>query len=244
MLKALHQDSQWICLTHASSDIDIPEIAELLAAINNFDQTLKDDRRSLVKKGQLFGKTIVAKQPRDKNRRHWSRLLSLVLNAEARKTFLTLCEFNNKGIESLVPICVLEKRAWGCVVDSWLLYDYREGRQSDVTMLEQVVEQLKKLHSFGYRHGDPNFGNFMIDQDGHFFLIDCKGRSKAGHYGECYDFMLLSDRNEGVSEEDVQQLVTYNHLSLGYWLARLYRAYIQGRSSLKKVLGRRRSKNQ
>ena len=231
----------WRCYVADSNTELIPSVDELLGLIEKFPKVLKDDRRSLVKLGEINGVQLVAKQPRDKNKRRWARALTLFGAGEARKTFTTLLEFKNKGIESLTPFCLLEKRKLGMVVDSWLLYNYREGRESDKTCLAQIIGLLKKLHSNGYQHGDPNFGNFLVSPNGDIFLIDCKGKSRSGRFSDYYDFMLLGRGKLTVQE--IEAAVAMDKKSFSYRLAKLYQAYIGFRSSYKKKVGRKRSKS-
>jgi len=236
-LKKAYQDNAWCCYVSAKSDVVLPKIDELFLLIDSFPKTLKDDRRSLVKLGKLSEFIVVAKQPKDKNRRKWIQFLSLFGAAEARKTFLTLLEFQLKGIESLQPLCLLEKRKLGMVVDSWLLYEYREGSVSNESHIPQIIDQLKLLHKHGYQHEDPNFGNFMLDESGNMFLIDCKGKARSGYFSDCYDFMLLN--RVGLSDVQIHELVDMNTHSIGYWLARLYQGYIRTRTALKvKIKGK------
>lgn len=242
MLKVLQSIDDWCCWVDDKSVIELPPIHQLLTQIDAFTMVLKDDRRSLVVTGELFGRTIVAKQPRDKNRRAWSRLLSRWRDAEAKKTLRTLLEFQQHGIASVTPICVLEKRRNKQVIDSWLLYEFRDGSMCTADDLPSVVAQLRKLHDCGYQHEDPNLGNFMLSKHNEIFLIDCKGNAKRGRFGAYYDFMLLSQRNSEVSEADVEALVVFNRAHVGYWLARAYSQYKSGRTALKERLKRRRSK--
>lgn len=243
MLVEQLRDGAWSCFTEDGTSLSVLSITELLDTIDGFSVTLKDDRRSLVKKGQLIGRSVVAKQPRDKNRRQWARILSFFFPAEARKTFITLTEFKRKGIDSLTPLCVLEKRRSGMVVDSWLLYEFRDGVRSDATSLPEIVKQLTHLHQQGYRHDDPNFGNFMVAPNGDMFLIDCKGKSRVGNFSDYYDFMLLRERNKGLTAGQVDELVTMNTLSFGYYLAVLYSGYKTTRTVIKKKLGKKRTKD-
>jgi len=242
ILKEHSKAGSWRCYV-ASSNAELAlNINQLLGLIDEFPETLKDDRRSLVKLGEIGGVKLIAKQPRDKNKRKWARFLTLFGLGEARKTFTTLLEFENKGIESLTPFCLLEQSQLGMVVDSWLVYHYREGRKSNRGDLVEIVKLLKKLHSNGYQHGDPNFGNFIVSDNGEMFLIDCKGKSRSGEFSDYYDFMLL-ERGEFTAKE-IEAVVDIDKMSFGYSLAKLYRAYINLRSSYKKKVGRKRSKSE
>jgi hypothetical protein len=242
MLKLSQSEGSWNCYVGESSSIQLPSIQALINNIEEFPDSLKDDRRSLVKKGTLSETVVVAKQPRDKNRRKWARFLSIFRDAEAKKTLKSLLQFQQLGIESVKPICVLEKRRNMQVVDSWLIYEFRQGRPSTISSLPEVVTQLTKLHKNGFRHEDPNFGNFLIGSDEVMFLIDCKGKPKGGSFGAYYDFMLLSLRNDGVSSEQVDALIEVDITSAGYQFAKAYAGYISARTTLKQRLGRRKSK--
>jgi len=205
--KSAKSNSQWQVhsanklLQHISAD-------ELLDGIAKFSKTLKDDKRSLVKLGELKGIKTIAKKPRDKNRRKWSRLLSLVRDGEAKKSAKTLLEFERLGIPSVRPLAVLEKRQFGMIIDSWFIYEYRDG------------EPVKLLL------------NFLSDGE-QVFLIDCKGRPRIGRFSDYYDYFLLSDRNAEINDSDIDAWVDFDKSSFAYRLASLYRGYKSTRTKLK-----------
>jgi len=238
-------EAPWCCYLNAEHELPVSDIQILLQQITELPTTLKDDRRSLVKKGALLGKTVVAKKPRHKLRKRWAQLLSMLFDGETKKTFNALMEFNNQGIPSIEPLLALEKREFGRVTDSWLVYEFREGQPCGAESLSEVVDTLHHLHKQGYRHDDPNFGNFIRDPNGSMFLIDFKGRARAGSFSDYYDFILLSNINQGVvTPAEVETLVNFNKASFGYWLARAYSAYKTGRTHLKLLLRRKRSKEE
>lgn len=237
--------AHWCCYLDSEQALTLPDITELLAQISCLPNTLKDDRRSLVKQGSMLGKTVVAKQPRDKLRKKWSRALSLITNAETKKTFISLIEFKQKDINSVQPLFALEKRAFGMVTDSWLVYEFRDGQPCQADSLPEIVSVLQDIHAKGYRHDDPNFGNFMRAQDGSIFLIDFKGRARAGSFSDYYDFILLSKINaDSISSTQVEQLVEFNRASFGYFLSRAYLSYKTTRTRLKELFRRRRNKKE
>lgn len=242
--RLLQREAAWDCFVTAQNSPDLPSIENIFEAINQFPKVLKDDRRSLVKQGSLLGMQVIAKQPRDKNRRKWAQFLSMFRLAEARQTFESLISFKEQGIPSVDPICVLEKRVKRQVVDSWLIYQYRAGEPCDASSLPAMVGLLKALHANGYRHEDPTYGNFLIDPDGEMFLIDCKGKAKGGEFAAYYDYMMLSMNNPGISAEHVEALIEIDRWSPGYQLARLYRGYRNTRSRLKRRVGRYKSRDQ
>lgn len=225
--------SDWVCLFSDPETRNDSDVLDILTQIHAFPVTLKDDKRSLVKQGELFGKTVIAKQPRDKNRRKWIRALSLFRKSEVLSTQETLDNFERQGIESVKPICALEQRKLGFLVDSWLIYEFREGQTSNLDQLADILVMLKKLHENGYRHDDPNFGNFLVDSEQHLFLIDCKGKKRLGIFSDYYDFMLLSQRNEGIDFETLIKTVNINTDLWGYKLAQWYAAYKRKRTEFK-----------
>ena len=206
---------------------------KILQQLPELPRTLKDDKRSLVKQGTLFGKTIIAKQPRDKNRRLWIRVLSFFRASEALSAQQTLSQFAELGIESVSPLCVLEKRKFGCVIDSWIVYEFREGKESSLTELPDIITLLQQLHQNGFRHDDPNFGNFLIDSAGKLFLIDCKGKKRLGYFSDYYDFMLLSQRNEGIPFQELISRANINTSHFGFRLAEFYSSYKRKRTEFK-----------
>ena len=242
LIKEHSRYQQWHCYIEKNNKIDLPPIDQLLVKIEGFPNVLKDDRRSLVKLGELNQEKIIAKQPRDKNKRKWARILTLLTGqSEAQKAFCCLIDFKLKGIESLAPYCLLQKKQCGMVIDSYLLYYFREGQVSNKKHLPKIVTLLKKIHQHGYQHTDPHFDNFLTDENGELFLIDCKGKSRKGTFSDNYDFFLLLGRS-GFTENEIDTVVNLDKSSWGYRLAKCYMRYIKFRSNYKQKVGRKRSK--
>ena len=239
MLKLLERDGAWRCFVAHDCTYQIPDIADILKSIESWTDVIKDDKRSLVKSGKFLGIKVIAKQPVDKNRRKWSQFLSLLRDGEAFKTMKSLLRFKQFGISAVQPILVLEKRKAGLLKDSWLLYEYREGRPSSLQDIPEIIKQLKSLHKAGFRHDDPTLGNFMWDENNQMFLIDCKGRPRVGHFTDCFDYFLLQNNN-GLEMTDVEKIIPLNKLTFGYQLASLYFYYKRLRSRWKKWLRNRK----
>lgn len=243
MLKILKREQGWLCYGRIDQTLVHDSISELIDQFHAMPVTLKDDKRSFVKQGDLQGQLVVAKRPVDKNRRLWSRFLSLLRPGEAMQTLLTMLRFQELGIAAVSPIMVLEQRKLGFLVDSWLVYEFREGQPVDKSHLPGIVQLLKRLHQHGFRHDDPNYGNFLLDQNHDLFLIDCKGRKRVGTFTDNVDFYLLTARNPDVTEAEVQALAKASNNTLGYWLSRCYIGYKNLRNRVKLILrGKRSSK--
>jgi tRNA A-37 threonylcarbamoyl transferase component Bud32 len=224
-------------------------IPSILESIEQFPIVHKDGARSFVSQGQLFGLNVIAKQARDKHRRPSARFLSLIRDGEAKNAFVSLIKFKQLGIESVNPVCVLENRRFGMIIDSWLIYEFREGETSTKKNLPQIVDVLQKLHSNGFCHNDPVLGNFMVGPDGTLFLIDCVGRSRRGYYSDYLDIMTLAKNNKdaGIEREHVTRIVPIRYDGfqqwLGFQLANIYISYKSTRAKWKKKIKRNRVRN-
>ena len=232
MLKRLQRDGSWSCFVDNACPYEIPPIADILQTIDTWTDILKEDKRSLVKSGDFLGLKVVAKQPVDKNRRKWARFLSLIRDSEALKTMKSLSRFQEHEIPAVQPIIVLEKREGGVLKDSWLIYEYREGKPCSVKDLPEIIKLLRALHEAGFRHADPTLGNFMLDENNQMFLIDCKGKPRIGYLTDCFDYFLLQN-DWRLQDENIEKWVKFRKWSFGYQLARFYFGYKKLRSRWK-----------
>ncbi len=207
--------------------------AELLALTTRTGEVIKDDHRSMVKRLIVDGHGIAAKQPRDKNRRKWIRLLSLVRNSEVRHTLTTLSTLQREAVETVRPIAALEKRVWGMVVDSWLFYFYRTGKPCSREQLQLIIDVLQALHRAGFRHEDPHIENFLYDGE-KVFVIDCKGKPRLGKFSDYNDFLLMEQKTNGGL--DIIRRLNIDTSTPAYRLMRAYRRYRSIRYRLKTMV--------
>lgn len=246
MLIEAKKHGAWRCLCNQRQQnwvSSLPEIPELLDVLPNLPTTLKDNHRSLVMLGKLSGKKMVAKQPRDKNRRLWARTLSLIEQTESAQTLSTLERFHELGIPSVQPLFVLEKRVLGSVVDSWVSYEFRDGTPCQESCLPNIIELLRKMHNKGFRHNDPNLGNFLVDQSGEMFVLDSRGRQRTGNFSDANDFFLLKKINNTLTYFQVSDVDHLDPTSIGYKLASVYTNIKLARSFIKARIRKNRPKN-
>ena len=246
MLIELKKHGPWRCFCNPRQQDwvrDLAEIPELLRRLQSLPTTLKDNHRSLVRLGDLSGKQLVAKQPRDKNRRLWARILSYIEPTEASHTLLTLERFHELGIPSVQPLFVLEKYTLGAVVDSWVCYEYREGVPCDESHVSAIIEMLRKMHVMGFRHNDPNLGNFLIDDNGEMFLLDSRGRKRLGNFSDANDYFLFKKINKTLTDFQLSDVEHLDSTTLGYKLAYVYTKIKSARTSLKAKLRKARPRN-
>lgn len=246
MLIEVKKHGPWRCLCNPRQQQwveSLPDIPQLLHSMEDLKTTLKDNHRSLVKFGDLANKEVVVKQPRDKNRRLWARILSLFEHSEASQTLLSLERFHELGIPSVQPLFVLEKRVFGSVVDSWLSYEFREGSPCQEDCVPSIIELLKKIHSKGFRHNDPNLGNFLIGVDGEMFVLDSRGRKRSGNFSDANDYFLFKKINKTLVDFKVTDVSHLDNTTWGYKLASAYTKIRSVRSLLKEKIRKNRPKN-
>jgi len=250
--KVLVEDS-WSCLCDVeqhpgvvSALTKISNIPSLISQLQSLPHTLKDNHRSLVKRGPLalldFQSDVVAKRPVDKHKRKFSRFSSRFVAGEASATVENLARLKQAGIESVSPLFSLEKRLKGQIVDSWICYEYRQGSPCDERDLDDIVSFLRNMHEAGFRHGDPTWNNFLRDQNGVLFTIDTKAKPCRGAFHATHDFLLLQRAN-GLANLKVSSLMSSNRASIGYWLARLYFGFKTVRSTIRDKIKKNRPKN-
>lgn len=246
MLIRVKKSGAWHCLCNPRQQKwvqELPEIPQLLAALGSLPKTLKDNHRSLVMVGEVSGKRLIAKQPRDKNKRLWARALSYIEPTEAAQTLVTLERFHEVGISTVQPLFVLEKRFLGAVVDSWLCYEYRKGSPCNESYLPRIIEMLKNIHLAKFRHNDPNLGNFLVDESDEMFVLDSRGRKRTGNFSDANDFFLLKKINKTLINFEVRDVAHLNLSSFGYRLALVYNKIKLARSFIKNRVKKNRPKN-
>ena len=184
---------EWVGHWPSTANPALSNIGALLDLVERPGTVIKDDHRTFLKRVAFCGFDVAAKQPRDKNRRVWIRLLSLIRRSEVRFTLATLERLLHAGVPSVVPLAALERRRFGMVIDSWLFYRYREGVRCGEQELAEIIQVLNTLHRAGFRHQDPHFDNFLHDEN-EVFIVDIKGKRRWGKVSDYYDFMLLEQR--------------------------------------------------
>ncbi len=196
MTIASARDGKWIGYWPSDSEAVLAGVDVLRDLVAQPGTVLKDDHRSFLKRVQFSGIDIVAKQPRDKNRRLWIRVLTWFRRSEVRFTLDTLEALCRAEVPSVTPLAALEYRRLGMVLDSWLFYRYREGVRCGEAQYAEIVHVLNALHRAGLRHEDPHLDNFLYDGKA-VFVLDTKGKPRLGRVSDYYDYLLLQERTEG-----------------------------------------------
>lgn len=185
----------WAAKIHGLQDSAIPLFLE---RFRRPDHLLKDDRRSVV--GRLDQLPLaglgpgpwVCKRPRWHDQRLWNRMLSLVREGEMRRAFNAALHLERLGLATPRPVLCVERRRWGMLVESWLLYEFAPGEAIAEAQWPAVVEALKGLHQAGLRHGDPHLANWLSRGGGGVLMLDPGPRPLRPACADAeFDFILL-----------------------------------------------------
>lgn len=197
-------------------------------ACYNIERVLKNDQRSYVAIVNIDGEKYVLKKPIEKNRRKWQRFLSIFRGSASKREYENIQKINKLGFNGAIPYLVVEKKIGPCVVDSYLLYSYLEGKEGRTEDIALISEELKKIHRRGYLHGDSQVMNFLINGNT-VYLIDTKlMRNRYGKFGEVFEFIYL--------EESCDRDIEYDRESIYYKGAIALKKYLIWFSNFKRRL--------
>ncbi|MBQ3437456.1 MAG: lipopolysaccharide biosynthesis protein [Fusobacterium sp.] len=184
---------------------------------------LKDDHRSLVYTFSFENRIYVYKEPKEKNRRKWQKILSIFRGRESKREYKQMEKILNLGLKTAIPIFYTK---------DYLIYEFVKGTKPKESDLDLVIETLKKIHSLGYLHGDSHLDNFIIDEKNEIYIIDSKfQKNKYGKFGEMFELMYL--------EESVSRVIVFEKKNIYYEGASLLRKYLTFLSKLKNIIRRR-----
>ena len=158
MEKTIQVDS-WQVRTCRASD----ETVALMHALqqNDHRQILKDDSQTLVYRITHAGEDLVVKSPRRRNRSGVERLRTLVRAGKAMRMWRGLCKLHELEISVPEPVLLAQRRRWGMIVDSFLVYRYVPGEPITAADIPAVDALLDRLHAYGYLRHDPGDHNYL-----------------------------------------------------------------------------------
>lgn len=166
---------------------------------------------------------LILKHSRRERASLQKRLLSLFKDSEALTTLKNTVRLHRMGMrEAFRPILAIEKRAYGMIEESVLLYEYVEGKhfpKSDTQALLLVVEALKKCHRAGSLHTDAKLENFLLTASGIVMIDSSFKRNLLGRFGELNNFVVLER-----TVPAIRQFTDYGRRSLAYRIVRGYQA--------------------
>lgn len=161
-------------------------------------KTLKDSTRSMVYQISIDHELLIFKQPVEKNSRKWIRFTTLMRKSEALQSCLSMLHLHKIGVQTNIPIVVLEKRKMGMVVDSWYICSYVDGGSCNELDIPEVIDTLNVIHKAGYLHGDAQIKNFLKTQSG-IQVIDTKLSNAWNSIQKNLEFVYLNNSINGLS---------------------------------------------
>lgn len=201
------------------------EIIKFLENNPKIEKILKKDHRSYVFTFMYQNKLYVYKEPIEKNTRKWQRFLAIFRGRESKREFKQMQKINSLGFKTAIPI-FYEK--------NFLVYEYVDGRKPFINENEinLVIEELKKIHSKGFLHGDSHLANFLITNKNEIYIIDSKfQKNKYGKFGEIFELMYL--------EKSLEKEISYDKTSIYYKIALLFKKFLTFLSNLKNFIRRK-----
>lgn len=201
----------------------IEEIRKFLENNPKIEKVLKKDHRSYLFTFIFNNKIYVYKEPIEKNTRKWQQFLSLFRGRESKREFFQMKKIISLGLSTTKPLFF---------TDNYLVYEFIEGTKAKKEQFSLIIDELRKIHSMGYLHGDSHLDNFIVDKENKVYIIDSKfQRNKFGKFGEIFEFMYL--------EDSTRSSLDYDKSSIYYKGALLLRRYLTFFSNLKNFIRRK-----
>ena len=203
---------------------------------------LKNNKRSLVYLIRFKDKIVVLKNPREKNLRKWIRFTTLYRRGEAFKALQNLEKLKKLGIYSNKPMLAAEKRQFGMVVDSWVLFEFVEGSICKPEDYRAVTDKLKEIHSKNVLHGDPQINNFIINGNTIITLDSNPKKAALGKISKYREFFYLQRSAPGIEKHFhlPENTLAYKAAviwSKTYWKWRAFKASRKNKKfNLKRIL--------
>lgn len=160
-------------ITTRPADQALQLAAAVLDHTVDIQEAYRDNKRTLSARFRFDGQALVLKIPRARNARMWERMLTWFRLSESFRIFNSQLILRNLGFSGPVPVLAASQRIMGCVVDSFVVYEYLEGAKAQDKDAQAVMEALICLHEQGYLRGDPQLANFIV-KDGKILFIDFK----------------------------------------------------------------------
>ncbi len=151
-----------------------PDAARVFQAVVAGDfaekTVFKSDGRTYSALIEIGSKACVLKIPHDRNRRLSQRMLSFFRPSMAVRQMESMVQLRQLGFRAPEPLCAGERRLMGVLTDSFLLYEYAEGRKATRDDAALLTPELLRLHEMGFMRNDPHAKNYLIDDEGVVFI--------------------------------------------------------------------------
>lgn len=188
-----------------SSPNELPpkKIYELIEQ-EGFD--LKRNSNSYVKLINFNEKRLILKEPTRKNRRLLGRIFSIFRHSRAFQAAQSFSFLRSAEIETNRPLCVLEKRLFGVLMYSLIIYEYIEGEAIQKKDYLDLSLTVKKINDLGFGHSDCHQGNFIKTANGVSPIDFVLRKNRLGQLFIDLQYMKLFNK---LSEDEFNRLYPY-----------------------------------
>lgn len=155
---------------------------------------LKNTPRNYVALIEINGEKYVYKEPRNEYKLVQRKIMTIFKKGEALNTLVNVNEVMDLGIESLAKVyCAVNRREKRMINFSFLVMEYIEELEFDYKdTVDKGVGELKKIHNFGYYHGDFNPSNIILTKSKKIKLIDTQLKKDIFfNYRRHYDMITM-----------------------------------------------------
>lgn len=136
-------------------------------------EVYKANNSSYTAKFICNGEKWVIKIPLGRNRKKFVRFFSLFRNSEPFRRYDHMFTLGHLGLNGPSAVLAAEKRSFGMVTDSFLVYKFIDGRRPVHGEEKLVLNALSRLHQIGYTRKDAKPENFLI-AGGEVYFVDFK----------------------------------------------------------------------
>jgi len=217
-------------------------VGQIFEKLKAPDQVLKDDHRSKVLLIDLEGVPYIVKIFVLQKTWWWFRLTSLLFPTIGEIACENAVALNEVGLLTPSPSLLLQKRRFGMVIESLLVYPYLPGRTATIKDAGEIIEFVHRMHDSNWIHRDPHPANFLMTGTGLATIDPVRAKRSRSKYLKAYDVMLM--------EHDMPAApALYGKESLGihYVLAKaghdFIRFYRKSKKQLRSILGLGKSGN-
>jgi heptose II phosphotransferase len=244
---------EWEALVAPAGHALCAAIAESSRIRERCARILRDDRRSFVGildeaefgeaalgeaalTGGSAGGPIVAKSPRGKDRRFWSRVRSLAGESQAFRTLRAVAALEAAGVPTPSGLLALERRRSGMVIESWLFTRWVDGAPCTALDVPDVIAVLRRLHAAGWVHGDAHIQNFVRGPRGVVVLDPGPHPRRWGAAAAAYDLILLRNSRPDIAAAYALAVPESERKSAAFRIASRYDDWVHGWRRLKRAI--------
>jgi len=143
-------------------------------------------------------KSLVVKNPTQKDRNLWQRIISPIRSSEAKRDFINSIDLLNKKLPIAEPILYCERRKYGFLIESRFVATRIDGEVCSDQNRYMLLDSLYELHSCDFVHGDPHIYNFLCT-DQKAFILDLSNVKKSNNsLLKAIDLALLEKSSPGI----------------------------------------------